>query len=77
MSAIGGHATILGVEDAVFADAIDQGIFTIFKRDTFERTGDRRALPTDVFALSALESICLRAQEDYELFGLVKNSGLA
>lgn len=76
-SAVGGHHTRLGVTNAQELTMIDQGVFTILNLNTLETEGKRLKTPVDVIGLSALELVSLRSNSDYELFGLIKNSGFA
>jgi len=57
-------------------ESIDVGIFSIFKTDTFKKKRRRILQPAKPIKLSAIELISLRQKDDYELYGLVVNSGL-
>jgi hypothetical protein len=57
-------------------EAFDAGIFSIFKISDFKKSNHRLHPPVFGIELSALELISLRGKEDYELYGLVVNSGL-
>lgn len=57
-------------------ESMDLGIFSIFKADNFLKKKRRVLQPTKPIKLSAIELISLRQKDDYELYGLVVNSGL-
>lgn len=57
-------------------ELMDVGIFSIFKIDNFKNTRRRVQQPAKPVKLSAIELISLRQKDDYELYGLVVNSGL-
>lgn len=57
-------------------ESMDVGIFSIFKIDNFKNTRRRLQQPAKPVKLSAIELISLRQKDDYELYGLVVNSGL-
>jgi hypothetical protein len=57
-------------------ELMDVGIFSIFKSKSFKNTRRRIHQPLLPVKLSAIELISLREKDDYELYGLVVNSGL-
>ena len=76
-SAAGSFSTSLRSSDESLIRHSDHGIFSVFRESTFKKYNKRLVQPVDLHGLSAIESICLRTQDDYELFGLIKNSGLS
>jgi hypothetical protein len=58
------------------AELFDAGIFSIFTLDSYKKSNRRVNQPILSVNLSALELISLREKGDYELYGLVVNSGL-
>jgi len=76
-------ASSLGV-DGYYSNAItnsnveifDAGIFSIFKISDYNKSKNRVNQPVQSVNLNALELISLREKDDYELYGLVVNSGL-
>lgn len=54
----------------------DRGIFAVINKMKFLQEGSRLISPLDTVGLSALELVSLRSEEDYELYGLIVNSGL-
>lgn len=58
------------------AQVFDAGILSIFRSSDFNMNMSRVNSPIKGIELSALELISLRDSEDYELYGLVVNSGL-
>ena len=54
----------------------DAGIFSIFRLASYKKTKRRVNQPILSVNLNALELISLREKDDYELYGLVVNSGL-
>ena len=70
--------------DSYYKDAItsnnaaifDAGILSIFRLESFKKSKQRVNQPIFNVYLNALELISLREKDDYELYGLVVNSGL-
>lgn len=75
-SAFGADTYYTGVINDRNAELMDVGIFSIFKMKNFQNTRRRIQLPALPVKLSAVELISLREKDDYELYGLVVNSGL-
>lgn len=75
-SAFGADAYYTGVINEQNAELMDVGIFSIFKIQNYQNTRRRIQIPALPVKLSALELISLREKDDYELYGLVVNSGL-
>ena len=75
-SGIGSYFDAQGLCDANMAKSSDRGIFSVINKVEFLRQGTRLISPADTVSLSALELVSLRSEEDYELYGLIVNSGL-
>lgn len=75
-SAFGVDKYYTGIINDRNAESMDIGIFSIFKMENFRNTRRRIQLPALPIKLSAVELISLREKDDYELYGLVVNSGL-
>ena len=58
------------------AEIFDAGIFSIFRLESFKKSKRRVNQPILSVNLNAVELISLREKDDYELYGLVVNSGL-
>ncbi len=57
------------------AEIMDVGIFSVFRKSAFSASKSRLQRPVKSIGLNALELISLREFDDYELYGLVVNSG--
>ena len=76
-SAIGAYHSAQGVYDQIAAKNIDKGIFSVINMSKFIEQKSRIITPIEIVGLSALELVSLRLEEDYDLYGLIINSGLA
>ncbi len=76
-SGLGTYFDSQGLEDISLVKEADKGIFVVIDKSEFLRQGSRIMAPLDTISLSALELVSLRSEEDYELYGLISNSGLA
>jgi hypothetical protein len=75
-SGIGSYFDAQGLCDENMAKSSDRGIFSVINKTEFLRKSSRLISPADTVSLSALELVSLRSKEDYELYGLIVNSGL-
>ncbi len=75
-SGIGSYFDAQGLCDENIDKSSNPGIFSVINKTEFLRQGSRLISPADTVSLNALELISLRSEEDYELYGLVVNSGL-
>jgi len=75
-SGIGSYFDAQGVLDVNMAKYSDRGIFAVINKAEFLRKNARLIAPADIISLSALELVSLRHEQDYELYGLIVNSGL-
>jgi len=76
ISSIGVDANYKNANTSNNAEIFDVGIFSIFRLENFKKTKQRVNHPILNIYLNALELISLREKDDYELYGLVVNSGL-
>jgi hypothetical protein len=75
-SGMGSYFDNQGLSNKHIAVSADRGIFFIINKSEFLQRGTRLISPVDTVKLSALELVSLRSNEDYELYGLIINSGL-
>lgn len=75
-SGIGSYFDAQGLCDQNIAKSSDRGIFSVINKTEFLSQESRLIPPVDIVSLSALELVSLRSEEDYELYGLIVNSGL-
>lgn len=73
---IGSYFDDQGLNKKNIAERFDPGIISVINKSEFIQKGTRLIEPADTVSLSALELISLRSKEDYELYGLIVNSGL-
>ena len=72
---IGSFNTKLDESNNKIFSYVDIGAFSAFRVSRFESNEGVDISPFDVISLSASEIICLRGQDDFELYSLIKNSG--
>ena len=75
-SGLGSYYDSIGLTDLNNVKNIDRGIFSVIKKSEFILKKNRLISPVDAIGLSALELVSLRVKDDYELYGLIVNSGL-
>jgi hypothetical protein len=75
-SGVGSYFDAQGLCDENMVKISDRGIFAVINKMKFLQEGSRLISPLDTVGLSALELVSLRSEEDYELYGLIVNSGI-
>jgi hypothetical protein len=75
-SGLGSYYDSMGLTDLNNVKNIDRGIFSVINKSEFILKKNRLISPVDTVGLSALELVSLRVKDDYELYGLIVNSGL-
>lgn len=76
-SALGSYTDLKLSENLALAKELDMGVFNVYREECFKQSGNRVSVPLEVIGLKALELICLRSENDIELYELVVNSGLS
>ena len=75
-SGLGTYYDSIGLTDLNNVKNIDRGIFSVINKSEFILKKTRLISPVDAVGLSALELVSLRVKDDYDLYGLIVNSGL-